>query len=64
MNASYLTIKVLKIFINNYLNHKFSKFPLYSKNSVIFSVILNINSREFKNSNYGCSYGSFIPLSA
>ena len=39
MNASYLTIKVLKILINNYLNHKFSIFPLYS---LIFYKFCNI----------------------
>ena len=39
MNASYLTIKVLEILLNNYLNHKFSKFPLYS---LIFYKYCNI----------------------
>ena len=30
MNAFYSSKKVLKVLMNNYLNHKFSKFPLYS----------------------------------
>ena len=30
MSAFYSSIKVLKVLMNNYLNHKFSKFPLYS----------------------------------
>ena len=39
LSASYLTIKVLKILINNYLNHKFLKFSLYA---LIFFKFYNI----------------------